>query len=475
MRKVKIAILDNGIDEKQLGCELQAKVYIDKCGKPIIDNENMGSTYFIHGTVCAFIIKSFFEDADMFSVRILDENGKGIVTCLKSALEWCCQRDIQLVNLSLGSTHFYDKDKIREMINHYAYKGMIIVAATSNSGYTTYPASFSNVISVEAGEDFCYAELAQKEKGVDFIAPVEQGRFAVKTPFGIPLSNSYAAPYVTAMIANILQENPSASLTTIRETICNSQKENTFFYAPDWIEAAWVSGKCRKSEAAYYFKRVAGDLDVCKDEIDTLVVVDKEELQKYHSKEKHIVYLGEDSIEYPLTVGYFWSKKQRIEQITSSPKRISEIEIPIIIIKLCAGYDPILMLNVLRNCFSEDGHNIYAVSSETESVLYDLELLPEELCNPSYGETLLDFLYWQTFYKQSDAVLFCTENEEYTSFIENADMVVKMHPDGEKITAEIYCDGAWRKNVIFTYMDRKDIISLYQCILKLLTEDDNGQ
>lgn len=475
MNSIKIAVIDNGIDDTQIDFDLENKVYVDSASECISDDKDISDFTFAHGTICANIIKKNTESAKLNSVRMLNESGRGLVDSLSPALEWCYLNGIRLVNLSFGTTHFHDKSIIRKVINHYAYKGMIIVAATSNIGYTTYPASFSNVISVEAGDDFHFAELAQKEKGVDFMAPVEQEHFIEKAPYGIPRSNSYAAPYVTAMIANILQENSSASLTTIRETICNSSKENTFFYMPDWIEAAWVSDKCQKSEAAYYFKHIAGDLDACRDEIDTLVVVDNEELQKYNGIEKHIVYLGEDSIECSLTTGYFWSKEQRIEQITSSLKRKSEIEIPIIIIKLCKGQDTILALDVLRSCFSKEGHNIYAVSSEIESVLYDLEYLPKELCSQSNSETVLDFLYWQSFYNQSDAVLYCTDNEEHSSFIENADMVVKMDPDGEKIMAEIYCDGKWRKNEFFTCMDRKDIISLYQCMLKLLTEGNNGQ
>lgn len=475
MNIVKIAVIDNGIDDTQLYFELEDKVYIDSASKCVTDYKIMKDTIFLHGTVCAYIIKNNVENFKLYSVRILDENGKGLINSISPALEWCFQNGIRLVNLSLGTTHFHDKNKIREIVNRYAYKGMIIVAATSNSGYTTYPASFSNVISVEVGEEFCFAECAQKEKGIDFSAPVNQEHFLGKTSIGTPRSNSYATPYVTAMIANILQEKPSASLATIRETLCNSQGRRTFFYMPDWIEVAWISDKCRKSEAAYYFKCVFGQLDTCKDEIDTIIVTDKDELQRYHDKEKHIVYLGADSIECPLTKGYFWSKEQRIEQIVSSPERISAIQIPIIIIELRAEQDSMLLLDILRSSFYEDGYNAYAVSCETECVLYDLELFPRELCRPLKHDTMLDFLYWQTFYKQSDVILFCMDKKELSSFMEDADMVIRINPIGEKIAAEIYCDGKWRKNIIFTHIDREAVFSLYQCILKCLTEDNDGQ
>lgn len=475
MNIVKIAVIDSGVDDTRLNFKIENKVYIDSVSKCVTDDNNVKDTAFSHGTICAYIIKNNAEIAKLYSVRILDENGRGLMDSLAPALEWCDQNGIRLVNLSLGTTHFRDKSIIRGIINHYAYKGMIIVAATSNSGYTTYLASFSNVISVEAGGDFGFTESSQKEKGVDFTAPVKQMYSLGKISFNIPPSNSYATPYVTAMIANVLQEKPSASLATIRETLYNSQGIHNFAYRPDWVEAAWISDKCRKSEAAFYFKHAFGDLDTCKDKVDTLVVMDEEELQQYCNKEKHIIYLGDVSIECASTNRYFWSKEQRIEQIVSSPKRISEIQIPIIIIELCVEQDSILLLDGLRNSFSEDGYNAYAVSGETESVLYDLEFFPKEMCSPLKREVVLDFLYWQTFYNQSDVILFCMDEKKHPPFIEDADMVIKINPIGEKITTKIYCDGKWRKNVIISCMDRKAVSSLYQFILKCLTEDNDGQ
>lgn len=472
---MKIAVIDNGIDESQFNIDIDNKVYIDGTGKCVTDDKDMSNVSFTHGTTCAQIIDDNTVDATLYSVRILDEGGKGLIDSLAPALEWCYQNGIRLVNLSLGTTHFHDKSIIRQIINRYAHKSMIIVAATSNNGYTTYPASFSNVISVEAGEDFRFAELAQKERGIDFTAHVKQALFLGEMSLGVSQSNSYATPYVTAMIANILREKPAASLTSIREILCNSQKKSIFYYVPDWIESAWISDKCRKSEGTYYFRSVAGELDACKDEIDTLVIMDKEELRQYRNMEKHIVYLGEESIEYPLTGGYFWSKEQRIEQITSSPKRISEIEIPIIVVKLNVEQDSILLLDALRNCFFEDGYNAYVSSCETASVLYDFEYLPEELCSPLTRETVLDFIYWQTFYNQSDVIVFCMDDEGYSPLVEDADMIIKINPNEEKIVAEIFCDGQWKNNTFFTHMDRKSVHSLYQHILEYLTEENDEQ
>jgi len=86
MNKLKIAVLDNGVDEKLLA----------SCGLPDIIQQNKGNIsdeedLFLHGTNCAMII------------------GKGNVDDLKSAFDWCLMNNIRLVNLSFGTTHEYSR------------------------------------------------------------------------------------------------------------------------------------------------------------------------------------------------------------------------------------------------------------------------------------------------------------------------------------------------------------------------------
>ena len=70
---------------------------------------------------------------------------------------------------------------------------------------------------------------------------------------------------------------------------------------------------------------------------------------------------------------------------------------------------------------------MFTVSSKVESVLYDLEFLPEELCNKSNREDVYNFLYWQTYYCQSDALLMgIDDKKEYDiNVLEKAvDMII---------------------------------------------------
>ncbi|MFR2620997.1 MAG: S8 family serine peptidase [Clostridia bacterium] len=94
---------------------------------------------FLHGTICAMIIGLNCADAELYSYKLLDNTGKGNVDDLKSAFDWCLMNNIRLVNLSFGTTHFKDKGIIRQLVNQYANKGLIIIAATANSGVYGFP------------------------------------------------------------------------------------------------------------------------------------------------------------------------------------------------------------------------------------------------------------------------------------------------------------------------------------------------
>ena len=98
MNKLKIAVLDNGADEKILAL----------CGLPDIIQQNKGNIsdeedLFLHGTNCAMIIGLNCADAELYSYKLLDNTGKGNVDDLKSAFDWCLMNNIRLVNLSFGN------------------------------------------------------------------------------------------------------------------------------------------------------------------------------------------------------------------------------------------------------------------------------------------------------------------------------------------------------------------------------------
>ena len=411
MNKLKIAVLDNGADEKILAL----------CGLPDIIQQNKGNIsdeedLFLHGTNCAMIIGLNCADAELYSYKLLDNTGKGNVDDLKSAFDWCLMNNIRLVNLSFGTTHFKDKGIIRQLVNQYANKGLIIIAATANSGYTAFPASFSNVIGVKAKDTFNIDAEGLRDKGVDFAAPSEHKIWFGGNDITLQKSNSYAAPYVTAMAGRLMMEQSWINnVWQIKKHLYQKFRGKCVQYIPDWIEKGWIAGKVLKSKAEVYFEVAA------KEEADTVILYDKNEFNEY--REKHIVYLGNEIAEQPDTQCFFWSRRNRKEQILCSRIKKENINIPVILLKSGKEQDQIWWLTELRKSFEAEGYNAYAISTEQESVLYDLEYIPFAV-DENISNKIGDFLYWQTYYNQSDLII-CGIQEKESIGVE-ADIFVRI-------------------------------------------------
>ena len=463
---VEVAIIDNGINSGLLMQPVKDKVTIGISNQIEPENLCFANQQSIHGTNCAMIIEKYNPAVVLHSIRILADNGKGIIDKLQPALEYCDQNNIRLVNLSLGTTHFMDKTVIRHVINHYANRGMVIVAATANSGFRTYPASFSNIIGVASGTKYGMDENLHWQIGVEFVAPSEHEINIDEYNFTLGKSNSYAAPYVTAKVGSILTENTDYNVCQIKDRMFQGKHMDSVY--PDWIENAWFPSLCKVSRASFYFTEKKGTYKNCYAQIDTIVLQSREEYDLYGDSDKHIVYLGEDPIEDRADSRHFWCKAQREIQISNSKKREADIDIPVIIFRMDQSLDDLLWLIQLRECFGKDGYNAYAISHRIESVLYDLEYIPVELGNADKKEILHDFLYWQTYYNQADIIIFGSESEQ-----KQADMFIDFSLVDGQVLADIYYDGQIRVEKRFTGTENENINILYHHIVELLTEKSN--
>lgn len=469
--KNDIAIIDSGISSEVLKNPIRFNMEITNYKSCEKFSYDFGEQSFFHGTNCALIIEKYCPNAKLTGVKILDNEGKGILDKLEPALEWCFQKEIVLINLSLGTTHFRDKDVIRRIINHYVNKGMIIIAATANNGYKTYPASFSNVIGVVSGDVFDINTNLLMYSGIDFIAPSNHEIVVMDNIFMLKDSNSYAAPYVTSKVYDFLADSKKYEVCVLKNKLFKQETKCFKTYYPDWIEKGWILSQDRVSNASYYFMQVTGDNKECMAQADTIVLTSREEYATYGNSGKHIVYLGEESVKCMNPNKFFWCMDLRKEQISKSEKRAKDIDIPCIVCRFAEVQDEILWLNVLKKYFSNDGYNAYSVSLRVESVLYDLEYIPKELCNESNIDTVYDFLYWQTYYEQADIIIWGQGSDRYLEKINDmADIFVDFLYTGKTVQAKIYCDGIMKKNMsIF----KENFKIFYDYLLGLLKEENS--
>ena len=477
LREDRIAIIDNGIN-RDLICKekIQAQIVIDENNRCIEDKNEIQITDFQHGTFCALIVEKYNSHCILNSVRILDRNGKGGIEKIEPALEWCYQHNIRVVNLSFGTTNFNECEKLKKLVNKYAYNGMIIVAATANSGFVSYPASFTNVIGVATiGSPLSYSK-DYMQMGIDTVVPSEHMVKMFNEEIRTSLSNSYAAPYVCALIENRLNIDKALDIKKLKEYAREQSRTEMVggVYEPDWVYRAYVTGRKKTSRADYYFETVSGEFNEIREEVDTVIACTVADLESLDAKNKNVIYLGKEDI-YNIDVqGFFWSRETRQQQILNNHYQGNSLEVPVVVLAIETAIDSFYILTELKRAFACDGYNAYTIEMEPECVLYGLEYMPEPVADYEAWKT---FIESQVFYKQSDLVIWCVpldDKEKFLKVYPDCDVEIILCNEGENILAKFSFENEKIKKRISRLLDREEIEEIYHIIETKLTEDEDG-
>lgn len=226
MKQIHIAIIDDGINEVYFHTgSLPHNVEISPALE-IYDRTGYNPYLPSHGTNCAAIIKKYAPDAVFSSVKILNE---ATFTARKDqllqALEWCFTNKISLIHLSLGSIFFKDFEEIHSLIDKMTNSGIIIVAACHNRNIFTCPASLSGVIGVKCDtlrrlHEKEYLYHSRPKDGIRITACGEHTLINFNGETVItPSCNSYAAPYITALVHRMMTQHPDIALGAILERL----------------------------------------------------------------------------------------------------------------------------------------------------------------------------------------------------------------------------------------------------------------
>lgn len=475
-KNIRIAIIDNGINERFIKSELEQSIVIDEMGICIVDTKNIDQQQFQHGTNCAMILEKYCSDCHLISIRILDENGRGAIKSIYPALEWCYKNQIRLINLSLGTVDFRDCEKLKALVNECAAKGMIIISATANSGFVSYPASFTNVIGVATTNSPLSYSKDYMQMGIDSIVPSEHMVKMCDKEIKTSLSNSYAAPYICALIANKLSNNKTLDIVKLKRYA----KEESHIemtaegYEPDWIYRAYISSRGTTSRAEYYFEMVTGTYDEIQGKIDTVIAYSMAELENLDIRNKHLIYLGNEDIHNIDVQGFIWSRETRQWQIKHNYYQGNGLEVPVVILTVEDKIDKFYVLTELKRAFANSGYNAYAIGMEPECVLYALEYMPEPV---SDIDAWKNFIESQTFYKQSDLVIWCVpvqDQDKYLKVYPDYDVQIVLYNEEENNIVDFFFEGEKIEKKISGLIDRKDVEEIYHIIESKLTEEEDG-
>jgi subtilisin len=227
---VRVGVIDSGIDNDHPAIDGHVRGYISFWEGP--DGEVRSETgphadAFGHGTACADIIRRQAPGCDLYSIKVLGSGLTGKGSAFLAGLRWAIEQQLDVVNLSLGSTKREYFAPFHELVDAAHFKKVALVTAANNVPVLSFPSLFSSVISVACHEgtgpfEFYY----NPEPPVEFWAP------GINLPVAwlggqrlTVTGNSFSAPHLTGLVARILSQHPGLTpfevKTILRETACN--------------------------------------------------------------------------------------------------------------------------------------------------------------------------------------------------------------------------------------------------------------
>jgi len=217
---VRIGIIDSGYAPGKRQIRITKGINFSQNGTGTANSTDF-SDHIGHGTACAGIIYKKVPAAEIFPVKIFENELVSDVERLNRALEWCIENRLQVVNLSLGTTQSENQKQIEKICREAIRQQVVIVAAAANNGQASFPAAFPEVLGVTAGQlRGKYDYYFNKSRDIQFIARGDRQRLDWIHGTQIFLGGtSFAAPHVTAIIALILEKFPGIVITELMDLL----------------------------------------------------------------------------------------------------------------------------------------------------------------------------------------------------------------------------------------------------------------
>ncbi len=221
-RGVKVAVIDSGIEalHPAVGGVQGCAAIIQGRDGLNIDTTPHGDLYG-HGTACAGIIRAAAPDSELFSVRVLGPRLTGEGAVFIAAIRWAIEHEMHVCNLSLGTTKKEFFAPLHELTDLAYHRNMMLVTAANNVPIPSFPSMYASVFSVAShGEPnsswFFYNPDPPVEfgaPGIEILVPWRNGGWITAT------GNSFAAPYITGLIARILGKHPGLTVFQMKSVL----------------------------------------------------------------------------------------------------------------------------------------------------------------------------------------------------------------------------------------------------------------
>lgn len=198
-----------------------------------------------HGTKVVDILLRYGRNIQLFIVKIATDNldDDEHTEILMYALEYAATKiNPDIINISMGLEHCYRYLEFSKLCDKIRDGGIYIVAAYSNTGSNSYPAVFNSVI----GVDWCI----DCDKISQYILVERLDKVDIRCSISININrfdyrgNSFLAPYISALINNILEKSSDKSYESLKAELIKGaykvvkQVPNEFKYTNTRIRKA---------------------------------------------------------------------------------------------------------------------------------------------------------------------------------------------------------------------------------------------
>ncbi|WP_075981631.1 S8 family peptidase [Bacillus massilinigeriensis] len=227
---VRIAVVDTGISPHP-DIKMTGGVSITSYTRSYYDDNG-------HGTHVAGIIGAennhfgtigVAPDADLYAVKVLDQEGNGYVSDIISGIDWAITNKMNIINLSLGAA--YDSYALHQVVDRAYKNGILVVAAAGNYGRVDgtgdtvmYPARYDSTIAVSATDpNNIRGNFSATGNTIEVAAPgVDILSTFLNNGYAYMSGTSMAAPYVSGTLALLKEANPGDSIYQLREKLRNN-------------------------------------------------------------------------------------------------------------------------------------------------------------------------------------------------------------------------------------------------------------
>ena len=227
---VKVGIIDTGIDMRHpdlMDNIKEASSVVDGTS----DNDDNGHGTHVAGTIAALDnnigVVGVAPKTQIYSVKAFDKRGRGTVSDIIDALDWCIAKEVHVINMSFGIST--NSSSLKRAILAAHKHNIIMVAAAGNSGGTDsvlYPAKYPEVIAVAASDSRDKAaDFSSTGPEVNIIAPgVDIPSTYINQNYKILSGTSMACPHVTGACA-LLMSISGGKAEDVKRIILSSTKD----------------------------------------------------------------------------------------------------------------------------------------------------------------------------------------------------------------------------------------------------------